>query len=63
MMRVLRALSTIADALNPLRNQTSVAHPNETLLQQPEAMLVVNAVRTILHYLDSKLRPTSRTTP
>jgi hypothetical protein len=63
MMRVLRALSTIVDALNPLRNQASVAHPNETLLPQPEAMLVVNAVRTILHYLDSKLRPTSETTP
>jgi hypothetical protein len=63
MMRVLRALSKIVDALNPLRNHASVAHPNETLLPQPEAMLVVNAVRTILHYLDSKLRPTSETTP
>ena len=63
MMRVLRALSAIVDALNPLRNQASIAHPNETLLPQPEAMLVINAVRTILHYLDSKLRPTSGTTP
>jgi hypothetical protein len=33
----------------------SLAHPNECLIGEPEAMLVVNATRTILHYLDAKL--------
>ena len=55
-VRVLRAFGTIVDALNPLRNKASVAHPNATLLAEPEAMLVVNSVRTVLHYLDAKLR-------
>jgi hypothetical protein len=54
-LQVLRSLSAVADALNPVRNRASVAHPNPSLLEQPEAMLVVNAARTILHYLDAKL--------
>jgi hypothetical protein len=55
--QVLRALGAIMAALNPVRNRASVAHPNEQLLKEPEAMLVINAARTILHYLDAKLRP------
>jgi hypothetical protein len=54
---ILRALSSILDSLNPIRNNASVAHPNEQLLDQPEAMLVINAARTVLHYLESKLTP------
>ncbi|MCO6439203.1 MAG: abortive infection family protein [Phycisphaerae bacterium] len=53
--QVMRAISSIMDALNPLRNNASVAHPNEVLLDEPEAMLAINAARTILHYLDAKL--------
>lgn len=54
--QVLRALGAIMAALNPVRNRASVAHPNDALLEEPEAMLVINAARTILHYLDAKLR-------
>jgi hypothetical protein len=62
-LRVLRALGAILDTLSPLRNKASVAHPNPTLLSEPEAMLVVNSVRTILHYLDEKVhRHTARDT-
>ena len=53
--QVMRAMSAIMDALNPLRNKASVAHPNEALLDEPEAMLAINAARTILNYLDAKL--------
>ncbi len=53
--QVLRSMGAILDALNPVRNRASVAHPNASLLEQAEAMLVVNAARTILHYLDAKL--------
>ena len=52
---VLGPLATIVNALNPLRNRSSVAHPNEELLEDPEAMLVINAVRTLLHYLNSRI--------
>ena len=31
-VRVLRALASILDTLNPLRNKASVAHPNPVLL-------------------------------
>jgi hypothetical protein len=54
-IRVLRSLGAILDTLNPLRNKASVAHPNPKLLPEPEAMLVINSVRTILHYLDEKV--------
>ena len=53
--RVLYAMGTILDALYPLRNRASVAHANTELLEAEEAMLVVNATRTILAYLDAKL--------
>lgn len=54
-MKVLRSLGSIVDVLNPIRNKASVAHPNPVLLAQPEAMLVINAARTILRYLDDRL--------
>jgi hypothetical protein len=53
--RVVRAMSAIIDCLNPLRNNASLAHPNGMLLEQAEAMLVINGTRTLLHYLNSKL--------
>jgi hypothetical protein len=52
---VLRSLGSIVDKLNPIRNTATVAHPNDDLLPTAEAMLVVNAVRTILHYVEAKL--------
>lgn len=54
--RLLGAMATVVDVLNPLRNKGTLAHPNAALLDQPEAMLAINATRTLLHYLDPKLR-------
>lgn len=53
--RVVKALSTILDGLNFLRNRGSVAHSNELLLNEPEAMLAINSANTILHYIDARL--------
>lgn len=53
--QLLNASASILNALNPLRNKASVAHPNEQLLEKDEAMLVINITRSLLHYLDSKL--------
>lgn len=55
--RAVRALATLVDILNPVRNLASVAHPNESLLDEPEAMLVINVVRSLLHYLNARTRP------
>ena len=53
--KMLRGLAQIVDAMNPVRNHSSLAHPNEELLEEPEAMLAANAVRSLLHYLNMKL--------
>lgn len=53
---VLQALAQALDALNPIRNTSSMAHPHDRLLDEPEAQLVVNAGRTMLAYLDGRLR-------
>jgi hypothetical protein len=54
--KMLRGLAQIVDAMNPVRNNSSLAHPNENLIEEPEAMLAANAVRSLLHYLNMKLR-------
>lgn len=55
MDQIHRGMARIIDALNPIRNSSSMAHPNSVLLDEPEAMLAINCVRTLLHYLDSRL--------
>lgn len=61
--RIVKAMATILDSLNPLRNKATLAHPNDALLDDSEAMLVINGVRTLLHYLDSKLGEVSSNKP
>jgi len=53
--RVLNSMANVLDTLNPIRNNASVAHPNVHLLDEPEALLAINAGRTIFAYLDAKL--------
>lgn len=57
--RVFKSMAAIVDALNPVRNRASGAHPNELVLEEPEAMLIINSVNTLLHYLDARLRQSS----
>jgi Abortive infection C-terminus len=52
---IFRNLSKIIDTLDHFRDKKSLAHPNP-LLEDPEAMLVINVVRTMLRYLDMRLR-------
>lgn len=54
--RVLYSMATTVDALTTLRNNVSLAHPNEALLGEHEALLAINAARTILAFIDSKVR-------
>ena len=53
--RLLRTAAGIVESLNTFRNKASIAHPNDNLLQDPEAMLAINLARSLLHYLDAKL--------
>jgi len=52
--KILQSMSAIIDSLQSIRNKASLSHPN-TLLEESEAMLVINSTRTILHYLDNKI--------
>jgi hypothetical protein len=53
--KILNALNSILDAMNPIRNRASVAHPNPVLLDETDARLVMNASSTVFHYLESKV--------
>lgn len=52
--RVLNGFASVVDAINTIRNNASVAHPNQELLGEAEALLTVNAVRTLFHYVRTK---------
>ena len=54
--RVLYSMAATLDALTTLRNNASPAHPNDSLLGDNEALLAINAARTIFAYIDSKVR-------
>ena len=53
--KVLNGFASVVDALNTLRNNASLAHPNKALLGEAEAHLMVNACRTLFHYVHSKV--------
>lgn len=54
-VKIGRAMASILDVLNPLRNRATLAHANDVLLADGEAMLVINTIRTLLHYLNGKM--------
>lgn len=60
--KTLRSLGAAVDALGPARNRGSLAHPNEDLLDPEEAMLFINTMRTLLHYVSAKLETNDRST-
>ena len=53
--KIVMSTASIVDALNVLRNNASLAHPTDQILGEPEAMLAINAARTLFHYLDAKV--------
>ncbi len=52
--RVFGSVATALDSLNTIRNRATLAHPNELLLEAPEAMLYINLARTTLGYFESR---------
>lgn len=52
---IAKSLGSITTALNPIRNTGSLAHANENLIDEPEAMLAVNSVKTLMTYFESRL--------
>lgn len=58
--KVLNSIANIVDALNPIRNEASSAHPTDSLLSDAEATLAINAGLSILQYTEHKLKIYSR---
>jgi hypothetical protein len=54
--RLVLSSASIVDAMGTLRNRASLAHPNEELLDHDEALLVINLGRSLLRFLDAKLK-------
>jgi hypothetical protein len=54
---IAQSLASAMDRMDKLRNNASVAHPNEDLLDEPEARLAVDSVWAILSYLDARMSP------
>lgn len=52
--RVFGSIASALDSLNTIRNRATLAHPNELLLDAPEAMLYINLSRAVLAYIESK---------
>jgi hypothetical protein len=61
--KMLGSMAAILDALNPVRNNASMAHPNSALVGEAEVTLVINTVRTLLAYFEAKQRETDRSPP
>lgn len=53
--QIFKSMANVLDKLNPLRNNSSLAHSNPILLEPNEAMFVINNINTFLSYLNSKL--------
>lgn len=53
---IVRTSFAIIDAAGTLRNNASVAHPNDDLLAADEARLLINVTRSVMHYIDAKLQ-------
>ena len=50
---VLRSAGGMINAINELRNNNTVAHPNGQLIQKREAQLVVRLVNLIIDYINN----------
>ncbi|HVS90124.1 MAG TPA: abortive infection family protein [Candidatus Acidoferrum sp.] len=55
--RIFGSVASALDSLNTIRNRGTLAHPNEMLLDAPEAMLYINLSRAVLGYIEAKIKP------
>jgi hypothetical protein len=53
--QIVNAIGKLLENLNEIRNNKSFSHPNEELIGEEEAKLVINLFRSILQYIDSKV--------
>lgn len=53
--QIVNAIAKMLENLNEIRNNRSFSHPNEEIINEPEAKFVINLFRSILQYVDQKV--------
>uniref|UniRef100_UPI000374FE3E abortive infection family protein n=1 Tax=Alkalibacillus haloalkaliphilus TaxID=94136 RepID=UPI000374FE3E len=52
--QTVNVVSKFLNSMNDIRNKHGYSHPNEDIIEEKEAMFIINLSRVLLHYLDSK---------
>lgn len=53
--QIVNAIGKLLENINGIRNNKSFSHPNEEIIGESEAKLVINLSRSILQYIDSRV--------
>lgn len=53
--QIVTTVGKTLENVNEIRNDKSFSHPNEEIIEENEAKLVINLSRVILQYIDSKI--------
>lgn len=53
--QIVNAIGKVLESLNEIRNNKSFSHPNEEIIGESEAKLVINLFQSILQYIDNKV--------
>lgn len=53
--KILTGCGNLLDSMNNIRNHNSLSHPNESLLDEADALFYTNVAKSIMTYLESKL--------
>lgn len=54
MLKVLRSTSASLDVLNNIRNRYSLTHPNNTIIEEPEAKFALGIIESIVNYIETR---------
>lgn len=52
--QIMNSVAKVIDNINDIRNHKTFSHPNEEILENDEAKLIINFCRVILQYIDGK---------
>lgn len=55
LLKIMQGMSAVIDGLSTQRNNASLAHANDDLLGREDALLAINAARTLIQFLDAKM--------
>lgn len=53
--QIVNAIMKLLKNINDIRNSQSFSHPNEEIIEEKEAQLVINLTRVVLQYIDNKV--------